>query len=304
MSQSLCDSKSLVGLISAFSGGASFASNLVATIPQLVETYQQKSVEGLSLVFVSIWVTGDVTSLIGCFLTDQMFFQYVLALYFLFTDFILAGQYYYYGYYLKKHHHHHHHNHNHHHNHQHQHQEHDQEQVVAEYGATSSNGKKSSGSLLVDSVKATAPVAVIASNIGQGNAFPIGDYMPTATIGGLTIDSKFYGTFFAWFGAGLYFFSRIPQLIKNHERKSTEDISPVLFACTLFGNLTYTISILVSCDFVYGENRWEFFINELPYMIGSAGTIVFDLFYFYQVWLYGDKSGQKDVETQPLLNSD
>lgn len=292
MSQPLCDSKSLVSVLSAFFGGASFASNLVATIPQLIETYQQKSVEGLSLVFVSIWVIGDITSLIGCFLTNQLFFQYVLALYFLFNDFILVGQYYYYGYYLKKHHHHHHHHHHHQHN-----------EESTHYGST--NRKRSSGSLIGAAARAALPAVAVASNIGQSSAFPIGDFMTSTTsIGGFSIDSKTYGVFFAWFGAGLYFFSRIPQLIKNHQRKSTEDISPILFACTLFGNITYTASILVSCDFIYGENRLEFFINELPYIIGSAGTIVFDLFYFYQVWLYRDQSGIKDTETQPLLNSD
>lgn len=294
-----CDAKSLVSLISAFSGGASFAANLVATIPQLIETYQQQSVEGLSPVFVSIWVLGDVTSLIGCYLTNQLFFQYVLALYFLFNDFIMCGQYYYYGYYLKKHPHRYH---RHHHHHHHQHNQHS-EVEGGHYGSTGGRRKSSKSSSIAKAANAAIPAAIVASNIGQSNALPIGEF--STSIGGLTIDSKSYGTFFAWFGAGLYFFSRIPQLIKNYQRKSTEDLSPVLFACTLFGNLTYTVSILVSCDFVFGgDHRWEFFLNELPYIIGSAGTVVFDLFYFYQVWLYRDQSLVKDTETQPLLVSD
>jgi len=304
MSQAVCNSSSLVSKISAFSGGASFTSNLVASIPQLIETYQQKSVEGLSLILVSVWVIGDITSFIGCFLTDQMFFQYVLALYFLFNDCILVGQYYYYGYYLKKHpHFNHHHRHSHGHSHSHAGHSHIEPQDGIEYGSTGDDyRKKSSGSLSGSIARAAIPAAVVASNIGQSDAFPIGNF--STEFGGYSIDSRTWGIFFAWFGAALYFFSRIPQLLKNYERKSTEDVSPILFACMLFGNATYTISILVSCDFIYGEDRWGFFINELPYIIGSAGTIVFDILYFYQVWLYKDQSPIKDTETQPLLNSD
>ncbi|CCH46286.1 Vacuolar integral membrane protein [Wickerhamomyces ciferrii] len=303
MSGQLCDPKSLTSVLSALSGGASFAASLVASFPQVIETYQQKSVEGISVLFIGIWVVGDLTSLVGCYLTKQLLFQYVLALYYVLCDFVLCGQYYYYGYYLKKHPHLHPH-YRRQHSHSHQGGEHnhntDEHDVNINYG--SHNKRQNSKSSLG---KAAIGAAVIASNVGQGHALPIGinNVLPSQ-IGGYEIDPKTYGIIFAWIGAGLYFFARVPQLIKNYQRKSTEDLSPVLFACTLFGNITYTASILLSCEFVYDvDHRWEFFINELPYIIGSAGTIVFDLTYFYQVWLYKGQNKKKNSETQPLLAS-
>lgn len=294
-----CYGHSTVSLISAVSGGASLAAWIVAQLPQLVETYNNKSVEGLSGFFVMIWITGDICSFIGCVLTQQMYFQYVLALYFLFNDFVLAGQYYYYGYYLKKHnhkhrHHHHHHNHN------------DNTQYNSTDMEQSNDVTRTSNNSVNTALRAAIPATILATQVGQGNAMPIPDISIMTEIPALVEGDKvlMLGTLFAWLSAALYFFSRIPQLIKNYQRKSTEDVSPFLFACTLFGNLTYTTSILANCDFVFNdEKRWEFFYNELPYMIGSGGTIIFDIVYFYQLWLYSEPDEAKRSEETPLLSS-
>jgi uncharacterized protein with PQ loop repeat len=207
-----------------------------------------------------------------------MFFQYLLAAYFLFNDLVLVGQYWYYGYYLKIHKHRHHHHHHHHHHHQ----------DDPEYGSTLNTAANAAKSIL--------PAVVIASQVGRSEAYPL----YTTTIS-REHNKLMIGTMFAWIGAGLYFFSRIPQLLKNYQRKSTEDVSPFLFGCTLFGNATYATSILISCSFIYGDDRWGFFLNELPYMIGSAGTIIFDLVYFYQLWLYSVKD--KSDDEAPLLSN-
>ncbi|KAI5950443.1 hypothetical protein KGF57_004312 [Candida theae] len=95
-----------------------------------------------------------------------------------------------------------------------------------------------------------------------------------------------WGLVLAWGCTFVYCSSRCPQLYKNYKRKSVEGISPLLFGSALLGNLTYTLSILTSCAFVFGEDRAEFIYKELPYIIGSSGTIVFDAAYFYQKYLY------------------
>lgn len=283
-----CEPGSLVALISGVSGGVSFASWLVALLPQLLETYKTKSVEGLSPVFVLIWFLGDVFSFAGCVLTEQMFFQYLLASYFLMNDMIMLGQYYYYGYHCKKHHHKFHHLHT----------GHSHSCEDPEYGATSSHTASTAGAI----ARASIPAVVVASQVGSSEARQL-----LTTGGYIALQQTNYkfvlGTVFAWISAALYFFSRVPQLWRNYKRKSTDDVSPFLFGCCLIGNATYAISILVSCDFIYGgDDRWPFFLNELPYMIGSAGTIVFDIVYFYQLWLYSYKE-PKDFEEQPLLTN-
>ncbi|KAI5961021.1 uncharacterized protein KGF55_004288 [Candida pseudojiufengensis] len=106
------------------------------------------------------------------------------------------------------------------------------------------------------------------------------------------------GRILAWGCTIVYCSSRCPQLYKNYKRKSVDGISPLLFGSALLGNLTYTLSILTSCSFVLSENRSSFLLEELPYILGSSGTIIFDAAYFYQKHLYKD-SGINTSTTIP-----
>lgn len=130
------------------------------------------------------------------------------------------------------------------------------------------------GSIINSSVAAAMPVSIdkMANDIAFSSA----------------INKEALGVFLAWSCTCVYVTSRCPQLYKNYKRKSVEGISPILFGCALVGNLTYTLSILTSCDFIYGDAKSNFFVKELPYILGSSGTVVFDFLYFYQRFLYKD----------------
>lgn len=78
-------------------GFTSIACWLGAQFPQVVENFQRKSCEGLSLPFLFNWLLGDLSNLIGCILTHQLPFQTWLATYFCLVDFSLLIQYFYYG---------------------------------------------------------------------------------------------------------------------------------------------------------------------------------------------------------------
>lgn len=60
---------------------------------QLYTNYKTKSVEGLSPVFLLQWMLGDLTNLIGCLLTKQLFVQVLIAAYMLAVDLCLCSQY-------------------------------------------------------------------------------------------------------------------------------------------------------------------------------------------------------------------
>ncbi|GMF98158.1 unnamed protein product [[Candida] boidinii] len=111
------------------------------------------------------------------------------------------------------------------------------------------------------------------------------------------------GRIIAWCCTFIYLSSRIPQLYKNYQRKSVSGINCILFASAVIGNLTYTLSILSSSDFIYNSNKLKFFLNELPYILGSSGTIIFDLIYFYQRSLFGVNNVDFDNDELVLSNS-
>ncbi|OAD02074.1 hypothetical protein MUCCIDRAFT_121426, partial [Mucor lusitanicus CBS 277.49] len=73
-----------------------------------------------------------------------------------------------------------------------------------------------------------------------------------------------------WGSAILYCVSRIPQIMQNFRNESVEGLSLPMFVFSVVGNVTYCVSIVLeSTDPTY------LFIN-LPWLIGSGGTLFFD----------------------------
>ena len=89
------------------------------------------------------------------------------------------------------------------------------------------------------------------------------------------------GRFLAWLCACLYLSSRIPQILKNYKRRSVQGLSIALFLFAAFGNLTYTLSI-----FSNPHSTPESLMEAIPYILGSAGTLMFDLTIFSQYVVY------------------
>ncbi|CAH2352990.1 hypothetical protein CLIB1423_09S00364 [[Candida] railenensis] len=146
------------------------------------------------------------------------------------------------------------------------------------YSSTSNSPSKKSS-------RVGLAVAATALNITSANAFPIGDISSTAPSSSL-FSRETLGFILAWSCTCVYVASRCPQLYKNYQRKSVDGISPLLFGSALLGNLTYTLSIVTSCSFLFSDTKSTFIMKELPYILGSSGTILFDVAYFYQRYLY------------------
>lgn len=89
------------------------------------------------------------------------------------------------------------------------------------------------------------------------------------------------GRIFAWSCTSLYLMSRIPQLLKNRRRQSVEGLSASLFIFAVCGNLTYASSILS-----HPGQTIDSLLEALPYLIGSAGTLIFDFSIFCQFLYY------------------
>ncbi|KAF9391514.1 hypothetical protein CPC16_004215 [Podila verticillata] len=93
------------------------------------------------------------------------------------------------------------------------------------------------------------------------------------------------GRIFAWVCTVFYLSSRMPQLWKNYRRKSVQGLSILMFFWAAMGNLTYTLSILNSANAVNPETSRQFLREAVPYVLGSSGTLMFDVSIFGQ-WLY------------------
>lgn len=110
------------------------------------------------------------------------------------------------------------------------------------------------------------------------------------------------GQTFGYLCAALYLGSRIPQILTNYRRKSTEALSLlfILYAC--LGNITYDMSIFtyspeVNCH--AGPGRCEkgeagaiyrrYLAINASWLVGSLGALFLDLIVFAQFFMYGDE---------------
>ncbi|KAG0554551.1 hypothetical protein KC19_12G099600 [Ceratodon purpureus] len=82
----------ILGLMSVFSWG-------IAEVPQIITNFKNQSTHGVSLLFVSTWVVGDLFNVAGCYLEPATLpTQLYMALLYTITTTILVGQSVYYGY--------------------------------------------------------------------------------------------------------------------------------------------------------------------------------------------------------------
>ena len=120
-----------------------------------------------------------------------------------------------------------------------------------------------------------------------------------------------WGQIFGYLCAVLYLGSRLPQLLLNFRRKSTEGISLLFFLFACVGNLTYVMSIFAyepgcarfeSYDGARGgceRGEWargygQYILLNASWLIGSAGTFLLDLMIFGQFWIYRDRKPQPE----------
>ncbi|KIY43355.1 hypothetical protein FISHEDRAFT_23981, partial [Fistulina hepatica ATCC 64428] len=102
-----------------------------------------------------------------------------------------------------------------------------------------------------------------------------------------TSSQKTTGRIFAWLCTILYLTSRLPQIWKNFVRKSVEGLSMYLFVFAFLGNTFYVASVLATPQAHGSPAESLAFIKEsIPYLLGSGGTLMFDITIVVQSFLY------------------
>ncbi|VDM34232.1 unnamed protein product [Hydatigera taeniaeformis] len=110
-------------------------------------------------------------------------------------------------------------------------------------------------------------------------------------------DSTFYGFtsslvvgyVLGWISASIYISSRIPQILKNWRRGSTDGLSPITFIFAIVGNVAYALQTFLT------SVELTFIIRALPWLFGSLGVVLFDLI-FCRYHGRGYISLEEDVE--------
>ena len=95
------------------------------------------------------------------------------------------------------------------------------------------------------------------------------------------------GNFLAWFSTFIFLTSRLPQILLNNRRKHVIGLSVITFFNITIANQLFLISVLINLlDFDSNETKLKFVMENLPWIVGSSGTILFDTILFFQFWKY------------------
>ncbi|EOD44291.1 putative vacuolar membrane pq loop repeat protein [Neofusicoccum parvum] len=291
--------------LSGVFGSVSLAAWIFLLVPQLVENYKQGSADGISITFLAVWFIGDITNLAGAVWAGLVPTVIALAVYFCFADLVLISQCLYYNVRNAR-----------------------RARKVSEassrdsaeqpllgrrdsdnLGLPGSRRRSSATSRRRDSVSHRDSLAGIAEEqdgasewrkntlsilgvclagaVGWAVAYATGVWRPTPVDSGAGSEDIAPGAqVLGYASAVCYLGARLPQIYKNWREQSCEGLSLLFFLLSLLGNLTYGMGIL------FHSLEREYFLTNLPWLIGSLGTMVEDATIFFQFRIYGDKSQQ------------
>lgn len=330
--------------LSGICGSISIACWVVVFSPQIIENFRRGSAEGLSIVFIIIWLAGDVFNILGAILQGVLPTMIILAVYYTLADIVLLGQCFYYrGFTLS-----------------------DDPSTHRVNGDAETRPLLHSGSVtqppsrdeddplrshyhrhssvdathlspvtpLIDPPKPSDPPAVKnlkPTNALQAALFNIFAILLVCAAGVFgwwigahkshrhhhvrdeepePLEFDVLGQVFGYLCAVLYLGSRIPQLLLNYKRKSTEGVSLLFFLFACIGNLTYDMSIFAYSPVCRHPGHCEpgeaktlylrYIAVNASWIAGSLGTLLLDLAIFVQFFLYK----KDDVDDEIAVTDD
>ncbi|KAJ2750404.1 putative vacuolar membrane transporter for cationic amino acids [Coemansia pectinata] len=258
-------------LVSEALGYFSIGCWLIVFAPQIYENYQRKSGESISLSFLYIWILGDVFGLVGGIQQGLIVTALILYIYYFVADAVLLAQIHYYRYINRR----------------------AARGLVLESEreplfiasdqseATEAASTRLSASLLLPLLAVLLLGSTTASLVGGSiRAKTLLQLHPLARLASVPTKPQLVPQVLGYISALLFLGARIPQLAKNYRKQSCEGLSIGMFTFSILGNTAFTLSLLLHSL----DN--DYLLANIPWIIGSTGTLVFDLAIFYQFHLY------------------
>jgi uncharacterized protein with PQ loop repeat len=90
----------------------------------------------------------------------------------------------------------------------------------------------------------------------------------------------------AWISTSIFILARIPQILLNHKRQSTQGLSIVSFIIINISSLFFLLSILILLVDINESERLFYLKTNLQWISGCIFTTFFDLIIFYQFYKY------------------
>lgn len=297
--------------LSGITGSISLASWILLLVPQLLENFKNGSADGVSTAFLLTWFLGDIANLAGSVWAGLLPTVIALAIYFCFADFVLLSQVLYYNNLA-----------------QHRQRRaalvsasettdanadptqpllapRRRPSAASRRSSRSTANRRQSSTSRRDSLSALIEKRPSASTVLARNALAILGTCAAGTLGWVLAwqfgawtarhdgggggEKQAMGAqILGYASAALYLGARIPQIIQNWRKKSTDGLSMLFFMLSLLGNITYGAGIL------FHSTEKQYVLDNLPWLLGSLGTMAEDAIIFAQFHMY--KSEEEPAE--------
>ncbi|KKF93079.1 Protein RTC2 [Ceratocystis platani] len=149
---------------------------------------------------------------------------------------------------------------------------------------------------------------------------PDGDLPPVQPVPDAPPQLDFWGQVFGYLCAALYILSRLPQLVLNYRRKSTDGLSMLFFLFACLGNVTYVLSVLAyepKCTSTGPDGEtgvcapgeaWalygQYMLVNASWLAGSSATLMLDFCVFVQYFIYDVATDEEEEAEQRLAADD
>ncbi|KJZ72817.1 hypothetical protein HIM_07761 [Hirsutella minnesotensis 3608] len=308
-----------VEAISGICGSVSIACWVVVFSPQIIQQFRQGNADGLSIQFIIIWLLGDVFNIVGAVLQGVLPTMIILALYYTFADIVLLAQCFYYRGFTWR-------------------DEPTSSpkqpptrparepdertallpsEAFGERRGSDWTGLSPAVTHVGEAPQPPPPppstlqtvawnlvivVMVCAAGVlgwFLGKKATAGSDQPATGSEGMP-EFNVLGQFFGYLCAIAYIASRLPQLVLNWRRKTTEGLSMLFFLFACLGNVTYVLSIFAYSPKCAGEScepgeagrvYARYILVNLSWLAGSFVTLLMDLTVFAQYFMYREARG-------------
>lgn len=323
-----------VEAISGILGSISIACWVTVFSPQILENFRRGSAESLSVQFIIVWSLGDLFNVIGGILQGVLPTMIILAVYYLLADIVLLGQCFYYRGFtwrddipapanttnertaLL---------------------DHDEPERGRRLEVDAVHFNPTAPLVLPNKPRdPSLPPPRRRTTLLQAaafNAFAIlmvilagllGWYVSNRRQGGSQLHSEHpehhesegdelaisvWGQVFGYGCALLYLGSRLPQILLNWRRKSTEGLSGLFFLFACLGNITYFLSIFAYQPRCHGPDGIcegeeagrlyrRYLLLNASWLLGSIGCLFLDFTILLQFFMYRPLDEFSDLEEE------
>jgi uncharacterized protein with PQ loop repeat len=298
--------------------------------PQIIENFRRSSADGLSLEFIVIWLAGDVFNILGAVMQGVLPTMLILAVYYTLADIVLLVQCGWYRGWLRP-------------GARQESDAPDETSPLLGNGAVTGNGHHAHGEHIdVSHLSPATPLTLETSKHPSPpppptsmaktvtlNTFAIllvilsgiaGWYLSNVSSTSQTPPDRtphpndelilnVWGQVFGYLCALLYLGSRLPQILLNYRRKSTDGLSGLFFLFACLGNVTYFLSIFAyspECYDAEGRERecasgealkvyGQYLLVNASWLLGSIGCLGLDFTILTQFLMYNGQSPKSET---------